>query len=1170
MANINHRVFGSPIPKIVKQILEQRQLLAKEAEPNKSLWYDDDEEYSRFVVSPPINFNTNSYYNAGDEFNSVADLSSRTPFARMWTAVELHDYGKETREEIVFDTDSLDPSIKEGSNEFEDALDAFHKTMPNKSGYIGPLWDSTERKFFYKKIIGTQVDGYERKVYAVGNHVLGTLETSPSQELQTIRNRFRDDGVDALSEQEKQKFRQDLVFPNEHGVFNDNNKFLKPPAGITSLTSETVGTLGAIRETNITFEVHNFHDFENIYDKYFMRPGAQIFVDWGWDPAELYDPEDIIELPSIQEALFKEPDEEYGEDGGYVSRTMGYSDTVVGLVTEYNSQIQENGSVICSLKITSKNTALLSNNSDSDVASGLVFRSSDTMKWILDHLIRFDGLVRIANASQDEELANSIPEINQNTTSSELTLFENWLKDLTMKNFKQKSFIPSEQALVSGVFVRNKGNITSAGSVYVNFGKLEDFIFNKLQGEGEDLDAINSPDHKNFEISFDSSESMTYYSTELFNWQRDAHETGERAPSFVYPERWYVTSDGENTYNNQVGKYPKRYDEMEDNLDPKEIFQKDLNLKQIPIRELFIDASMLIDRFNTGDNFYDGMQSFLDFLRGESHLLMDLKLVAKPGEDNSMSIIDYSYTKGSKEIDTKTGEKVSEEDIFENLFMFDLTSGNSIVKNYQLELKIPDGALGNMLAIQGISPDNQLLVMSPEDDQLLSLQELFDKDDQSDNKDQKLHIKYMPNITGYQSRAKSSNLGMLESQKLLYETIQTDSILGAAPGNSGYGSSGLNKIMRFETYKERASSPSEDDEIDEEAVNLDKVDKNEAMLKDESIEVLGTVNEYYSMKTRTEFFGEERPTPLPIFLSLTTYGISSVNVGDIFRVNYLPKVQRENVYFQIMSIRNAIGTDGWYTTFETQYRIRPVTKSKSNLRKPPKDVVISTNIIKKMGFKRPRIPATITAYSNTYTGEPDFKFGIGWKPKIINPTRMHRFMTYVHKFKPQSPMPYSEVRQYHGTIRKAGSTYQEFEEPDDDALCTTFTCEITPEGHGQWLWYNSLRGVGYEAMRLDKLYMFDENFKDTYPLSGDPIVRSMGWRCRLNRFDADNNLRTYYFWRHPEASDQQFFMAPTDGSSPYAYGIRGKAGLSTPSHDWWWKNEPGFRLVGSDGSFYDG
>tara|TARA_R110002020_G_scaffold187869_1_gene386358 strand:- start:153 stop:968 length:816 start_codon:yes stop_codon:yes gene_type:complete len=271
-----------------------------------------------------------------------------------------------------------------------------------------------------------------------------------------------------------------------------------------------------------------------------------------------------------------------------------------------------------------------------------------------------------------------------------------------------------------------------------------------------------------------------------------------------------------------------------------------------------------------------------------------------------------------------------------------------------------------------------------------------------------------------------------------------------------------------------------------------------------------------------------------------------------------------------MSIRNAIGTDGWYTTFETQYRIRPVTKSKSNLRKPPKDVVISTNIIKKMGFKRPRIPATITAYSNTYTGEPDFKFGIGWKPKIINPTRMHRFMTYVHKFKPQSPMPYSEVRQYHGTIRKAGSTYQEFEEPDDDALCTTFTCEITPEGHGQWLWYNSLRGVGYEAMRLDKLYMFDENFKDTYPLSGDPIVRSMGWRCRLNRFDADNNLRTYYFWRHPEASDQQFFMAPTDGSSPYAYGIRGKAGLSTPSHDWWWKNEPGFRLVGSDGSFYDG
>ena len=41
----------------------------------------------------------------------------------------------------------------------------------------------------------------------------------------------------------------------------DYNAFLKSPAGITSVKSETEGALGAVRSTTVSFQVHNFEEY---------------------------------------------------------------------------------------------------------------------------------------------------------------------------------------------------------------------------------------------------------------------------------------------------------------------------------------------------------------------------------------------------------------------------------------------------------------------------------------------------------------------------------------------------------------------------------------------------------------------------------------------------------------------------------------------------------------------------------------------------------------------------------------------------------------------------------------------------------------------------------------------------------------------------------------------
>ena len=66
---INERLFGSPIPPEVKKKLEDRQRVAGEVAAGESIE----------AVYPDKNG------------NNQADLSSRTPFVRMWTSVKLID-----------------------------------------------------------------------------------------------------------------------------------------------------------------------------------------------------------------------------------------------------------------------------------------------------------------------------------------------------------------------------------------------------------------------------------------------------------------------------------------------------------------------------------------------------------------------------------------------------------------------------------------------------------------------------------------------------------------------------------------------------------------------------------------------------------------------------------------------------------------------------------------------------------------------------------------------------------------------------------------------------------------------------------------------------------------------------------------------------------------------
>ena len=146
-----------------------------------------------------------------------------------------------------------------------------------------------------------------------------------------------------------------LPMPGE----NQQTDFFNSPAGITGLSCATEGSMGELKRITVKFVIHNFHDFENLYQRYFLRPGASIFVDFGWSSESLYDPRDVVypernDGKNIETLL-------YSADG-IVTNAAGDMEVFNGYVVNYDSSYNENGSVECSLELLSKNGSLIGAN----------------------------------------------------------------------------------------------------------------------------------------------------------------------------------------------------------------------------------------------------------------------------------------------------------------------------------------------------------------------------------------------------------------------------------------------------------------------------------------------------------------------------------------------------------------------------------------------------------------------------------------------------------------------------------------------------------------------------------------------------------------------------------------------------------------------------------------
>ena len=458
--SIKNRDFGSDVPSEVKDKIQKRQALALSSTNPLDP-----------ITGNKLGINSNNY---NSNFNGLLDLSSRTPAVRMWTCINIsQDIKKE--ELLKNEQDVLD---------WWEEKDNPNSELSKKDAFLRKIDKNTFEEHEWKKLKDS------KKIYQIGNHIYNTFEINPQSQI----SKNVGEGESELGGHIVR-----AISPNEQEI--DRNAFLKPSAGITSVSSETEGTLGAIKKTTVSFVVHNFSDFEKIYLRYFLKPGAQIFVDYGWDTGLFYDPKKIMEDTSkLQNNLFG--------DNGYITLSKGDMDTIFGNVVNYSATAREDGGFDCSVEIVSKNTALLSTTIDTNF--------QDKVSKGLDIEILGAAVAGVTGNPSISVLARQWGQHSNNETQLRVQLVNSALEMLGGSFISQPGLDgeykeASRLASRFGIFITG----TKDKHVpYVNFGWFEDNFLNKELGFSDnERDLINASKESS---NKDSEKMLTKFNSRNF------------------------------------------------------------------------------------------------------------------------------------------------------------------------------------------------------------------------------------------------------------------------------------------------------------------------------------------------------------------------------------------------------------------------------------------------------------------------------------------------------------------------------------------------------------------------------------------------------------------------------------------------------------------------------
>ena len=713
---------------------------------------------------------------------------------------------------------------------------------------------------------------------------------------------------------------------------NQNNPFLKPQAGIKRVNSKSEGSLGALRRTTVEFVVHNKQDFEDIYLPFFLKPGATIFVDFGWsdEALNLYIPENKLHVyDDLSLKRFWTEVIQKGEN----SIEGGFQTTIAGQVVKYDVNVDQNGSFNCTLEIVSGNYRLLDKTVSEDNDLKFVFNNS-IEELLLGYYAKISGINVLASDLADYR------EMDEKKEEERIKAVRKAFDEST-KRVKSSVGLMSDTAKRTGVFFQQmdtQGNLTDRETLYISFGLFEDKFLNNFISEWVELDkktgkVINVDKAKNpFSPSFTSINTFVRWDSNLFAMMKTDYQKEDKLISFLYPDTWEI----EESYNQNK---PNGWGPQVINNVEKIGTSVDKQKRRIPLRDLFISVSVISEAFKKATNVNDALEYIFDQIYEDSGNILNIKMITPNESQSALTFTD---------INVETDRDISNDEVLQ----FDITSGNTMVQSFDLKMETPKAGLASMIAIGNLSTPTIF-------DELELMK--FNSLNAIQQGGGKYQVQHLPVYSDLNPKKRALTLQL---DRLLRDTSAGGAGLGdlTTKSYSDFKTQRAGtKVTVTKTTKTEIEKGYEGEFTGEEGrqgaggqtnVNLwgvegkgdTKTSKDEYDVKYEEIEekmptetpdgrsifYANSNRDYYLLLAKINNFIKTNDSSIspvmPITLSLKVYGNNFLGYGDFFTVNYLPRHYQERVFFQIVGIDHQIDTSGWSTNYTTVMRLKSTMK----------------------------------------------------------------------------------------------------------------------------------------------------------------------------------------------------------------------------------------------------
>ena len=365
------------------------------------------------------------------------------------------------------------------------------------------------------------------------------------------------------------------------------------------------------------------------------------------------------------------------------------------------------------------------------------------------------------------------------------------------------------------------------------------------------------------------------------------------------------------------------------------------------IRNMVFNIEYIKEKFQSITNVQEGIKNMWDSVESDYDGFFNFDLQIDFDNNGNIGVIDYNHKSDvEKRIDLKdedkkvTYEKYKQElkenlpDDFDSIFTFSLNSKNSIIQDFDLNLKL--SAEAATLATYGnhkLSTDGSLTAAGQTKDlsterynqfmsqgQYKEISPVSQSLDTETNKVESLVINKL-------------NIPMSDGQGTAVNKYEVAE--GGSQKVNKLNDNGIffNKLKSYQTTLEEIEN-----EIDENVAEIDEDDFGKELK--EGIKTINK-NAKFNLKgesktgsfRNTLFRANKSPikedysnyrmlnVAIPIELSMTLDGIGGLRPGNMFLVDYLPKFYRKYAYFCITKVNHTINSSGWSTSVDAIMRL---------------------------------------------------------------------------------------------------------------------------------------------------------------------------------------------------------------------------------------------------------